>query len=74
MARAHQRALEAPVSFLPATLFGDFVCFSFTIAAACQTADVARSNSVGFEPCAFVPNNLGHFPGLLEIDRIMFRP
>jgi FkbM family methyltransferase len=28
----------------------------------------------GFEPSAFVPNNLGHFPRLLEIDCIMFRP
>src|ERR1700730_4738304 len=28
----------------------------------------------GFELSALVPNNLGHFPRLLEIDCIMFRP
>ena len=29
--------------------------------------------SCGFTPSAFVPNNLGHFPRLLEMDCIMFR-
>jgi len=29
--------------------------------------------ALGFEPSAFVPNNEGHFPALIEIDCIFFR-
>ncbi len=34
---------------------------------------LAYYRSQGFELSAFVPNNLGHFPVLLETDCIMYR-
>ena len=34
---------------------------------------LARLAALGFEPSAFVPNNEGHFPVLVEVDCILFR-
>lgn len=35
---------------------------------------IAAYRALGFELSAFVPNNAGHFPMLVEMDCIMFRP
>jgi FkbM family methyltransferase len=34
---------------------------------------LSRLNKCGFELSAFVPNNVGHFPVLIEIDSILYR-
>ena len=36
------------------------------------TSCIAAFNARGFELSAFVPNNVGHFPALFEIDCVMF--
>ena len=34
---------------------------------------LAALQALGFEPSAFVPNNAGHFPRLIEMDCVLFR-
>jgi FkbM family methyltransferase len=36
-------------------------------------SSMKKLSELGFEPSAFVPNNEGHFPALVEIDCIFFR-